>query len=342
MTARVWVMLLLFVPCTGLVAQSPTALLGRGIQAYRELEMHVAVQELRLALAANPEALGVEARKQALTYLAAAELYRDQRDSALSAFRLVVHLDPIYRPDPVVFPPDVVAVFDEVRRSTPAVSVTTPARATFGAGDRGLPLVLHTSMRHTVVVTAETVLGEVVDTLHRGPVSDSLVLHWGARGRGKKPAVGGMVLGVTSLNAKGAPVRRVEVPVQVLRGAGERLEAPPSPPMLPERQGWGKPFGRLTAGMALAAVSILVFPEITDSDAAGVATGLVFSAGAIIGFLESKPGKPLPEHVAANAIARARWRAQVDAIERANRARADGPAVTVEVGEPTVRRGATD
>jgi hypothetical protein len=42
--------------------------------------------------------------------------------------------------------------------------------------------------------------------------------------------------------------------------------------------------------------------------------------------------------VAANAIARARWRAQVDAIERANRSRADGPAVTVEVGEPTVRR----
>jgi hypothetical protein len=45
--------------------------------------------------------------------------------------------------------------------------------------------------------------------------------------------------------------------------------------------------------------------------------------------------------VAANAITLARWRARADAIERANRSRGDGPAVTVEVGEPTVRRSAS-
>jgi hypothetical protein len=58
----------------------------------------------------------------------------------------------------------------------------------------------------------------------------------------------------------------------------------------------------------------------------------------VIGFIDARPGKPLPENVAANAISRARWRAQVDAIERANKTRGGGPAVTVEVGEPVVRR----
>jgi hypothetical protein len=194
-------------------------------------------------------------------------------------------------------------------------------------------------VRHTVVVTAETVLGQVVDTVHRGPVGDSLLLRWNARGKGRTPPVGGMVLNVASLNRQGKVIRRVELPLQVTRGASEQLEAPPPPALLPERQGLAKPIGRLTAGLALAAISFVVFPEITDSDAAGVATGVVFTAGGLVGFFEARPGKPLPENVAANAITMARWRQQADAIERANRSRGDGPAVTVLVGEP-VRRGA--
>jgi hypothetical protein len=341
MMSRMMAALLLALPVTRLAAQSPTALLGQGIQAYRDVDMSGAVRQLRRALSAGGvDALEVDARKQALTYLGAAELYGDRRDSATAAFRLLVNLDPRYRPDSVVFPPDVVALFDGVRRATPAVAVAVPSRATFGAGDPGLPLVLYASVRHTVVVTAETVLGEVVDTVHHGPVGDSLVLRWTGRGRGRAPTVGGMVLGVTSLDRQGRPVRRVEVPLQVVRGPAERLELPPAPVLLPERQRWGKPVGRLTVGLGLAAVSLLVFPEIMESDGAAVATGLVFSSAAVIGFIESRPGKPLPENVAANAIALARWRAQADAIERVNRTRGDGPAVTVEVGSPTVRRGA--
>ena len=342
MMPRMMVALLCALPVTRLAAQSPTAQLGLGIQAYRDVDMVGSVQHLRRALAAGgDDALEADAHKQALTYLGAAELYRDRRDSATAAFRRLVDLDPRYRPDPVVFPPDVVGLFDEVRRSTPAVAVTAPSRATFRAGDPGLPLVLYASVRHTVVVTAETVLGEVVDTIHHGPVGDSLVVRWTGRGRGRASTVGGMVLGVTSLDRQGRPVRRVEVPLQVVRGPAERPEAPPAPALLPERQGWGKPVGRLTVGLGLAAVSLLVFPEITDSDGTAVATGLVFSSAAIIGFVESRPGKPLPENVAANAITLARWRAQADAIERVNRTRGDGPAVTVEVGEPTVRRSAS-
>jgi hypothetical protein len=341
MMTRVLFVLLLALPAARLAAQSPKARLGLGIQAYRDMDLAGAAQQLRRALAASGEsALDVDARKQAFTYLGAAELYRDRRDSAVAAFRRLVDLDPRYRPDPVVFPPDVVGLFGEVQRATPAVAVAAPSRATFGAGDLGLPIVLYANVRHTVVVTAETVLGQVVDTIHRGPVADSLVVRWTARGKGRTAPVGGMVLGVTSLDRQGRALRRVEVPLQVARGLAERLEPPPPPALLPERQGLAKPVGRLTVGLGLAAVSVLVFPEITDSDAAGVATGLVFSAAALIGFFESRPGKPLPEHVAANAIARARWRAQADAIERANETRGDGPAITVLVGEPTVRRGA--
>jgi hypothetical protein len=341
-TIRALLILLLAVPLARAAGQSPTALLGLGIQSYRDMDMAGSGQQLRNALAPGPTvegALGIEARKQALTYLGAAELYRDRRDSASAAFRRLVDLDPRYRPDPVVFPPDVIALFNEVRRTTPAVAITAPSRATFGAGEPGLPFVLHASVRHTVVVTAETVLGQVVDTVHRGPVGDSLLLRWNARGKGRTPPVGGMVLNVASLNRQGKVIRRVELPLQVTRGASEQLEAPPPPALLPERQGLAKPIGRLTAGLALAAISFVVFPEITDSDAAGVATGVVFTAGGLVGFFEARPGKPLPENVAANAITMARWRQQADAIERANRSRGDGPAVTVLVGEP-VRRGA--
>jgi hypothetical protein len=339
---RALLLLLAALPLARAAAQTPTALLGRGIQSYRDMDMAGASQQLRSALAAGPAvegALGADARKQALTYLGAAELYRDRRDSATAAFRRLVNIDPRYRPDAVVFPPDVISLFTEVRRSTLAVAVTAPPRATFGAGDPGLPFVLYASVRHTVVVTAETVLGEVVDTVHRGPVGDSLRLRWNVRGRGRTPPVGGMVLNVASLNRQGKVVRRVELPLQVSRGASERLETPPPPPLLPERQGLAKPVGRLTAGLGLAAISFVTFPEITGSDAAGVATGLVFTAGALVGFFEARPGKPLPENVAANAVTMARWRQQVEAIERSNRTRGDGPAVTVLVGEPVVRSG---
>jgi hypothetical protein len=341
MIRRLSLALAVALPVTGLAAQSPTAHLGLGIQAYRSVDMVVAVQELRLALGASgADGLNDDARKQALTYLGAAELYGDRRDSAVTAFRRLVYLDPRHRPDPVVFPPDVVGLFDEVRRSTLAVAVSAPARASFGARDPGLPVSLYPSARHVVVVTAETVVGEVLDTIHNGPVADSLIVRWTGRGRGRTPATGGLVLGVTSVDGRGRAVRRVELPLQVVRGPSERLDAPPPPVLLPERQPWGKPIGRLTVGLGLAAVSMLVLPEVTNSNGAGVVTGLVFSAGAIIGFAEARPGKPLPENVAANAITLARWRAQADAVERSNRTRSDGAAVIVEVGEPVVRRGA--
>lgn len=324
-------------PVAPLLGQSPQALLGLGIRSYRDLDMETSTRLLRRSLADGDGALDTEARAQALTYLGAAELYRDRRDSAVSAFRQLVDLNPRYQPDAVVFPPDVVGLFDEVRRETPAVAVVVPRRATVGSNGEGVPLVLHASVRHTVLVTTETVVGKVLDTAYRGAIADSATIRWKAPSRGRIPAVGGLVIAVTSLDRRGRAIRRVELPVQVTRGAAERLEPPPAPTLLPERQGMAKPLGRLTVGLGLAAVSVLVLPEITDSEAAGVATGLVFSAAAIIGFLEAKPGKPLPENVAANAVARARWRAQVDAVERVNQARADGPAITVEVGEPIVR-----
>lgn len=338
MITRLWLILpLVALPAAPLAAQSPTALLGLGIQAYRDLDMEDATRLLRRSLEDGPAALEAEGRKQALSYLAAAEVYRDRRDSAVAAFRVLVDLDPRYRPDPVAFPPDVVGLFDEVRKQTPAIAVSAPSRATVAAGEAGLPLVLYASVRHTVVVTTETVLGKVLETVHKGPVADSLMLHWKAPSRSKAPPSGGMVIGVTSLDRRGRAVRRVDLPVQVVRGAAERLEPPPPPALLPERQGWAKPVGRLTVGLGLAALSLLTVPAITDSDAAGVATGLVFTAAGVIGFVEAKPGRPLPENVAANAVARARWRAQADAIQRVNRARADGPALVIEVGEPTVR-----
>jgi hypothetical protein len=131
MMPRMMVALLLALPVTRLAAQSPTALLGLGIQAYRDVDMVGSVQHLRRALAAGgDEALEVDAHKQALTYLGAAELYRDRRDSATAAFRRLVDLDPRYRPDPVVFP-------GHVRRARPRPAAGAVCqRPPHGRGDR--------------------------------------------------------------------------------------------------------------------------------------------------------------------------------------------------------------
>jgi hypothetical protein len=335
-----WGLVLSVAAAGALPAQSARAVLGQGIGAYRNLDMVSAAGLLRRSLEhGGADSLGLEERKQALTYLGAAELYRDHRDSAVGAFTRLVNLDPRYQPDELVFPPEVVELFREVRHDSPAIAVEVPTRAAFGPRDRGLPIRLYATTRHATLVTASTVLGEPLDTIYRGAVADSLRLYWTAAATKRHAApVGGVVISVVSLNRKNEPLRRVDIPVQIMRGASEVLTAPPPPVMLPERQAWGKPVGRLTLGLSLAAVSLLVIPEVTSSNGAGVATASLLSLSGVFGFLDARPGKPLPENVVANEVARAQWRARVAAVDRANSARADGQTVVMEIGTPTVHR----
>ena len=124
MKHRALLLALLVALPTTLPAQSGSARaqLSRAIAAYQSLEFEVAATLLRRALADGSD-LSDAQRREALAYLGAAEHYRARPDSAEEVFRRLVLLAPQYRPDTLVFPPEVTSVYDEVRRGTTAIAL---------------------------------------------------------------------------------------------------------------------------------------------------------------------------------------------------------------------------
>src|SRR5437016_7232256 len=93
-------MSLLLCGARGLRAQAASELLGQGVRAYQSLEYDAAAALLQQSLGRDATTgLADSLRARALTYLAATELFRQQRDSAVAAFRQLVMLNPRYRPD---------------------------------------------------------------------------------------------------------------------------------------------------------------------------------------------------------------------------------------------------
>jgi hypothetical protein len=318
-------------------AQSPDKELVQGVQAYRELEMESASWLLRQAL--SDERLKPDDRKTALSYLGAAEFYRDRRDSALAAFGQLVRLDPDFRLDRLVFPPDAQEAFEEARRRNPSVRVTAHS-ASFAPNGAGLPVRLDANTPQVVVMTFESVSGDVIDTAFHARVTDTATVFWKARGDAATPApVGGFVLGVSSLDGRGRVARRVELPVHVTRTPENPLAIPEPPPVLPVRQPAGPAFVRLGLGIAAATVAYLGTPLFTDQSAPRVLSTGLFAAAGVIGFWDVRPGKPLPANVVANEVARAAWRARVANVEEENGRRAVGGTVHVEVGGVRVAEG---
>jgi hypothetical protein len=310
-------------------APSPERALEQGLRAYRELEMESAGWLLRQALAGK---LDQRQRVTALSYLGASEFYRDRRDSALSAYADLIRLEPHYRLDRLVFGPDVQAVLEEARKRTPIAAVRAE-RASFAADAPGLPVNVRVNTPHVVVMTLETVNAVVLDTVFRGRVRDTTTVYWNARGRNDAQAPrGGFVLRVASLDGRGRASHRVALPVQVTRSPEDPLAAPERPALLPEYQPAGPALARLGLGLAAATVAYFVTPAFTSNAAPQVALALTFGAAGVLGFVDARPGKPLPENVVKNRVAQEAWEARVNRVQVENQRRADGGTVTVEVG----------
>lgn len=317
-------------PVAGAQAPSPERALEQGLTAYRELEMESAGWLLRQALAGDR--LSPKQRVTALSYLGASEFYRDRRDSALSAYADLVRLDPYCRLDRLVFGPDVQAVLEEARRRTPIAEVRA-ARTSFPADGAGLPLAIRTNTPHVVVVTVETVNGAVLDTVFRARVRDTTTVYWNAQGPpGARAPQGGFVIGVVSLDGRGRASHRTALPVQVTRSPEDPLGLPERPAQLPETQPAGPGLARLGLGLAAATAAYFVTPLFTDNAAPQVALTLTFGAAGVLGFVDARPGKPLPENVVRNRLAQEAWEARVARVREENARRADGGTVTVEVG----------
>jgi len=331
-------------------SQTDSDLVGRGVRAYQNVEFEVAATLLRRALAEN---LAPAERVRALAYLGAAEVFRGgtgtRRDSAVAAFRRLLLLDPRQRPDRLVFPPQVVSVFEEVRRATKAVRAVAPAEARFSPGPGGgwfLVKLFGTSF-HEVEARLARDDGTVVRTLYVGPMGDSVDVRWdGLDTAGAFVPSGRYLLTVASRLSPGSPVLRVvQLPLQTELVVPDTLAVPPPPVdslLLPERATRGMGVRSLAGGLLAAGAVIALPPLVADgADASGIrfAVAGAVSFSGLVGLVTQRPGRPLPGNIAANQARRDFWRRRAEAAQTENAARRREARLTVRVGEPVVMGG---
>jgi len=325
-------------------AQSATAVLAQGTRAYDDLELDNAAGLLRRALAfEGAQALAPADAARALMYLAATELLREHTDSARAVARRLVLANPRFRPDELVFPPQVLTFYEGVRRATPAVIGRAPADTAIRPGAEALAVRLYASTFHDVSATLTTEAGRVVRTLYAGPIGDSLDLHWnGLDSSGAAPPANGRyAITVASLDRQRRVVRILRLPLEVTQGRVDTLPHPAPPAdslLLPERQPLG-PGLRAFAPAAVTGLAIAVLPGVVASGehASGarfVVGGSVTVAG-IVAFFSHHPGGSIPANAAHNRTLREAWRREDADVARRNAERARG-MVSIHGGAPVL------
>lgn len=315
----------LALPVTGpsLLAQSGSDLVTRGVAAYHAVRYDGAAELLRRALDGRPrEALPDSLRAIASGYLAASEFFRGRRDAATAAAREAFAADPAYRPDTLVFPPDVTGAFETVRRGTRYVRIRVPADTTIAAGDGEYALRLYASAPHAIA--AELIFADTDPPrrLYDGPIHDSLDLAWRAADA-PQSFDGRLVVRVTSPLPEGG-TRVVRRPLAVRVTGGDTLPHPPAPPdslLLPEHAPGRPPVLALTLGV-LGGAAAVALPTLVAEDGAGsparFAVGGALSVAGLVALITGSRGAPLPANVAANRAVRDTWRQEMETVRREN------------------------
>lgn len=324
-------------------AQSPQALLDTGVKAYRDLDFETAVQALRAALAAAAQDTTAIDRREALTYLGATELFRGEADSADSAFGRVVRLDPGYRPDPLIFPPQVTAGFNRVRQNIYVASVSLTIEHGFQAGADGVRILVVPSTFQMVAVEIQEPDGQVRRTIYRGALADTSRFTWDGLDDGGHPvAEGEYRLAVTSYAGESQIRRVVQIPLAVATTRPDTVPIPPPPAdslLLPEResseQGIEALAGGVGAGLVLALAPRLVAPHAGPSK---TRFGLSLAAAVVgvVGFVLHRPGQVLVANRDRNDALRASWRAEAGRIRQENAARLRSVQMVVRAGTPRI------
>ncbi|HYY62125.1 MAG TPA: hypothetical protein VE756_12095 [Burkholderiales bacterium] len=316
--------------------------LARGIRAYDDLDFEQAAGLLRRALTA--QGVGTLSRddaSRALIYLSAIELLRDRKDSARAIARRLVVTNPRFRPDELLFPPQLLLLYEVVRRATPAVISDAPADTAIRPGSETLGLRLYASAVHNIDATLVALDGRVMRTLFRGPIGDSLALPWNGLDSANAPLVPGTyAITVKSLDRAGNVVRILRLPLSVLPARVDTL-IHPTPPrdtvLLPERRPLGPALRVLAPGL-LGGVGLAVLPGAIASgerpSGARFAIGGALTIAGVVAFLSRKPGHALPENAAHNDVVRA-WRREDAAVARRNAERAQG-VIGVHIGQPII------
>lgn len=323
-------------------AQSAADVLAQGVRAYEDLELDAAAGLLRRALAfRSSDALARADAARALIYLAATELFRDRRDSAVAASRRLVLLDPRFSPDELVFPPQVLTLYEAERRATPAVTARAPADTAIRTGADAFVVRLYASTFHDVTATLATDAGRVVRTLYAGPIGDSLDLRWnGLDSAAARLPDGRYAVSVASLDRARRVVRVLRLPLEVTHPSVDTLRhpAPPADSLIrPERQPFGPALRALAPG-ALAGAAIAVLPSVVasgeDVSGARLLVGGTVTIAGIVAFLSRHPGRAIPENVTHNRVLRDSWRRDVEDVTRRNAQRAREVRVVIRAGAP--------
>ena len=343
--SRLWPVVLLgaLTAIRSATAQTAGNLLARGVRAYQNLDYPAAAGLMRRLLDESPSPPERSVQAKALSYLAAAEFFQGQRDTALATFRQMLERDARNRPEPLVFPPEVQRLFEEARRLTQTVSAELPREAEIRPD--GPPLVAHlfASSPQDIVVTVGP--GEQARrTLYEGPIGDSLDVRWDGRDSLSAPISGGhYLLKVVAREPSGRIHRSLEVPLEVTRQAQDTLPIPPAPDrrqILPERAGGAPPLAGLGRALVLvAAVVALPVAVGAESDAGNgrlVVAGAVGLSG-IIRLAARGSGRAIPGNIQANRALRDAWRHRADSVATENARRRSAVRLVARVGEPIIR-----
>jgi hypothetical protein len=344
MSVRVVALALLLAapPPAPLHAQTGSAseVMTGAVRAYRDLDFDGAARLLRRVLT-PPLAMGLDdaERARALTYLGAAEHYRERHDSAIAVFRRLVVLSPRHRPDTLIFPPEITRLYDAVRSSTRVVAVRLPADTEFGVGGK-LVAWLYPSTPHDVTVAIRGEDGRALRTLYAGPIGDSLDVRWDGRDSIGSFARGDRLWLTVTSPGRGAQVR---VPLRVDVNAPDTLpHPPPLSALLPERANRGTGL-RSLGGAALLAAGALTLPSLVapGERASGTrfAVAGALSVSGLVGYLSRRAGSPLPENAAINQTRREAWRQQDDAVTRENAGRMRAARLHIRAGSAVVLDG---
>lgn len=365
--SRLLFLLLLALACVAFTpavarAQSATALMEQGIRAYNVHEYDGGAWLLRRSLSIQgPGALSPADQLRALVYLSALELGRGQRDSALAAAKRLLMLEPRYRPDDEVFPPQVATLFQDARGAAPPGVASAPAPAPT-ARESGRVITMRTlsdsairpgadyfTLRLTApsdpeVAAAVTAAdGRVIRTLYMGTVRDSVDLRWnGLDVAGSAVPPGRYTVSVTPIGRDRRAGWSYRMPLEVARSTPDTTPLPLAPPdslFRPETGDYPGAWRALLPGV-LASAAIIVVPKIVASDdkpsgARLVVGGTVAIAG-VAAFLSHRPGRSIPANTTYNQNLREQWRRNVADISRRNADNLRQTRMIIRAGAPVL------
>lgn len=321
-------LVLLAAPVRALHAQGPVDPLVSALAAFNDLDYDAATTRFRAALAlTGAQRLADADRARALMYLGATENFRGVRPSAVDAFRSLLIIDPRYRPSEVIFPPEVIALYQETRIGVRATSAEiTPVSELAIPTDR-LPIKIFASSLHDIRVRVTTSLGAPERILYEGVIGDSVLVSWdGREASGAAGRPGRYLLRIASRGPGGNTEREVQIPLEVEHIPIDTLPWPEplnAQQLRPETVVRANGTRQVITGLAGAAAVVILPSLIGATDASslryGVAAGI--SVAGLVGLATATRPQPVPENIAYNNTLRAEWMRESERIKAENRTR---------------------